>query len=113
MLNDSAVYGNVSHREEAGVRVTTSSSDLLEELQSIVRKELDQPDLQVTALTAVGDIPDWDSLAHVRIIVAIESRFRIFFDPDEYTQFANVGEMVDSIVKKIDLKSHAAVSTAA
>ncbi len=95
--------------------MNTSSSDLLEELQSIVRKELDQSDLQLTASTGVGDVPDWDSLAHVRIIVAIENRFRVFFDPDEYTEFTNVGEMVDCIAKKLALgqSSRAAVSPAA
>ncbi len=93
----------------------TSSSDLLEELQSIVRKELDQPNLQLTASTGVGEIPDWDSLAHVRIIVAIENRFRVFFDPDEYTEFTSVGEMIDSIADKLALSRSArdAVSTAA
>ncbi len=91
-----------------------SSSDLLEELQSIVRRELDQPDLQLTASTGVGDIPDWDSLAHVRIIVAIENRFRVFFDPDEYTEFTSVGEIVDSIADKLasSRSSREAASTA-
>jgi acyl carrier protein len=76
-------------------------AELLDEVQVILQIELDDPAAQITRSTVVDDIQDWDSVTHVRIIVAIESRFGIMFDLEEYTTFANVGEMIDCIARKL------------
>jgi len=47
------------------------------------------------------DVPGWDSLGHVTMIVAIEDRFGIEFTPDEYVAFNSVGELVAIIERKL------------
>jgi len=54
----------------------------------------------------VDDIPDWDSVTHVQIVVAIEKHFGIFFDPEEYMEFADLGEMIDCVAAKLARRSN-------
>jgi acyl carrier protein len=51
------------------------------------------------AVTA-DDVPGWDSTAHVGLIVEIEDRFGITFEPEEYVRFKNLGELADLIESK-------------
>jgi acyl carrier protein len=76
-------------------------TELLWQIQSIIREQLDDASIEVTDTTVVDDVPDWDSIAHVQIMVAIEGRFGVRFEPDEYIDFANVGEMIDCICEKL------------
>jgi acyl carrier protein len=55
-----------------------------------------QPNSEMTS----NDVPGWDSLGHVALIVAIEDRFAIEFSPEEYVGFDSVGELVDMIASK-------------
>lgn len=76
-------------------------TEILRQVRSIIREQLDDESIEVTNATVVDDVPDWDSIAHVQIMVAIEGRFSVRFDPDQYLEFANVGEMIDCIWEKL------------
>ena len=86
--------------------------EVLQEVQAIVRAELDDPSLAIADATRVDDLPDWDSVAHVRIIVAVESRFGILLDPEEYTEFEDMGAMIDCICDKLARKTDATAAGA-
>ena len=73
---------------------------ILTEVGGIIRSELDDQPLEITEHTVIDGIDGWDSVAHVRIIVAIETRFSVRFEPDEYMDFQNVGEVIDCLEKK-------------
>ena len=53
--------------------------NLLEELQEIFRDVFDQPNLLLTRESSASTIEDWDSLAHVNLVTAIERRYKIKF----------------------------------
>ncbi len=36
-------------------------------------------------------IPNWDSVAHIQLIMALEAEFDVQFDPDEIGELASVG----------------------
>ena len=55
----------------------------------------------ITSETCADDIEDWDSLAQINLIVAIEKEFRIKFTLDELVTFSNVGDMVKLMIRKI------------
>lgn len=42
-------------------------------------------------------IEEWDSLSHIRFIVAVEKRFGFRFSSAEIEGFSRVGDLVDSI----------------
>lgn len=76
---------------------TVIDQDILLKLQEILRLELDDDSLQVTAQTSADDVAAWDSLAHIRIITSAEREFNVQFDLDQIDGFNNVGDIVSSI----------------
>lgn len=48
-----------------------------------------------------AQVEKWDSLNHIKFIVALEKRFGLRFDLDELNDLQNIGEVVDLIGKKI------------
>ena len=74
---------------------------IFKELQPIFQDMFDDDELVVTDETNAAQIEDWDSLAQIRLIVAIEKHFSIKFVFEELQNLNNVGEMVDLIQKKL------------
>ena len=76
-------------------------NEIYEELNEIFMDVLDLDEVELTDETSADDIDEWDSLSHIQLIVAIEKAFKIKFTSKEIMSWKNVGEMVDSIMKKI------------
>ena len=74
--------------------------DILKELQPIFQDVFDDESLIITNETCAADIEDWDSLAQIRLVVAIEKQFGIKFAFGELQNTSNVGEMIKLIQKK-------------
>lgn len=77
------------------------SSDTLARFQAIVAAELGDPSIVLDHDTVADDVPFWDSLAHIRIMVAAEKAFGVRFDSDELNDLPNVGAVVDAIDRKL------------
>ena len=75
--------------------------DILKELQPIFQDVFDDEDLVVTNESNAESIDDWDSLSHIRLVVAIEKQFGIKFAFGELSVLENVGEMITLISQKI------------
>lgn len=56
-----------------------------------------QPTLKVSRETVSTDVKGWDSLAHVSLMMEIESKYDIEFDLEKMMSFANVGELHDEV----------------
>lgn len=76
-------------------------SNLLEQVQDIFRDILDQPELVLTRESSAYTVEDWDSLAHVNLVTAIERRFKVKFALSELQTLRNVGDMLDLLEKKL------------
>ena len=74
--------------------------EVLEKLNGIFQEEFDDSAIHVTDATTADDIEDWDSLAHINLIVAIENAFNMKFKMSEVTGMKNVGEMTDIILER-------------
>jgi acyl carrier protein len=75
--------------------------NLLEQVQDIFRDILDQPELVLTRESSAYTVEDWDSLAHVNLVTAIEMRFKVKFALSELQTLRNVGDMLDLLEKKL------------
>ena len=78
-----------------------TNEQILAELTEIFRGVFDDDDLQITPASTADDIPTWDSLNHINIVVATEMRFQIKFQTSEIESLKNVGELVDLVAAKI------------
>jgi acyl carrier protein len=77
-------------------------NNIIEELIPIFRNVLDDDEIIITSSTTAQDIDGWDSLAHIRLIVAIEKYFGLRFTAAEIYDIENVGEMTDLILKHLE-----------
>ena len=48
---------------------------------------------------AAGDIPQWDSIGHVNLLMAIEKDFSITFDVGDAIDIESIGDLLDMIEK--------------
>jgi acyl carrier protein len=70
------------------------------ELTEVFREIFDDPELTIGPGTTARDIPDWDSLAHIQLMVATEQAFGMRFNTGEVASLNNVGEMVALIASR-------------
>ncbi len=75
--------------------------ELQDRLNKVFREVFDEDDINITPGTTANDIDGWDSLSHVNLIVAIETKFGIRFSQKELLTFKNVGDMLNSIRSKL------------
>ena len=67
---------------------------------SIIRDALDEYSVPITLATSSHDVPNWDSVNHISIVVAVEDAFNMKFRAAELEKLQNVGELVRLIEKK-------------
>jgi acyl carrier protein len=96
---DSCALHSLENRQTQGCCVA-SKDGILQRVGEIMADTFDLDDLKVTPETTAGDVEEWDSLSHVRLIVAIERAFKIKFSNAEIERLHNVGELVDAIASK-------------
>ena len=77
-----------------------ATDGILQRVGEIMSDTFDLDDLKVTRETTADDVEEWDSLTHVRLIVAIERAFKIKFSNAEIERLRNVGELVDAVASK-------------
>jgi acyl carrier protein len=77
------------------------TEELIQKVNSIFIDVLDNEDIHLKYESTANDVEDWDSLTHIQLVVAIEKYFKIRFTSGEIQSFKNVGEMCDSIQKKL------------
>ena len=76
-------------------------SEILKRVGEIFREELGQSDLVLSDETTADDVEGWDSLSHVQLVAVMEDAFGIEFSSREILSWDNVGDLIDSIQKKV------------
>lgn len=78
------------------------TTKVLLEVNEIFKEVLDDESIVLNYESNSDNIDDWDSLAHIQLIVAIEKKYKIKFTAKEMVSWKNVGEMTENIVEKIN-----------
>lgn len=76
-----------------------------ESLKKVILKELDVDDFDLKDETTANEVPNWDSLNHVNVILAIEKEFKVKFKGIEVLKTKNVGDLQKLLDSKLALKS--------
>ena len=71
------------------------------QVQEVLRDLLDKPDLLIRDNLTASEVKGWDSFTHVTIMDAIEKQFKIKFSLGELDQLTNVGDILDTVAKKL------------
>lgn len=75
-------------------------AQLYSKLTAIFREVFDEDELNVTPQTTADDLDGWDSLSHIRLVLAISKAFGVKFSASEIGNLKNVGEFASLIEKK-------------
>lgn len=75
--------------------------EILSQVVEIFKDELDNDEIELTMESTAKEVEDWDSLSHIHLMVAIEKHFKIRFTSTEISNFKNVGEMVETVKKRL------------
>lgn len=74
-----------------------NQADVIANLQDIFDDLLLDP-TELKPDTTAKDVPEWDSLMHISILVAVEKEFDVRFRVGEVEKTKNVGEFADLII---------------
>lgn len=86
-----------SNREEM---TGMDHSAVLTRLGPVFQDVFDRSDIPLTLKTRASDVDGWDSIANLRLMIAIEGEFGIKFDVGEFQEYRNVGDLVAGILKR-------------
>ena len=73
--------------------------EVIAKLQTIFDTVFLEPVL-LTPVVSAKDVPEWDSLTHISLMVAVEKAFSVRFRVGEVENTKNVGEFADLINKR-------------
>lgn len=71
-------------------------------LLAVAAKILDVDVSKLSLDAGVGDLPQWDSFAHVGLVAEIEATFEIAFDIEEMTSFVTLGDIAEVVRNKAE-----------
>ena len=81
--------------------MSLSRDEILASIRDIMRDVFDDDDLEISLQTTAEEVEDWDSLSHIRLIVAVERKFGFKFKNSEIEALKNVGELVNLVETKV------------
>lgn len=64
------------------------------------REVLEDDDIVVNEDSTAKDVPGWDSLNHIYIVVGIESKFKVKFTSSEIQGWKCVGDILADLNRK-------------
>ncbi|MCX7875312.1 MAG: acyl carrier protein [Melioribacteraceae bacterium] len=71
------------------------------ELKEVILKQLNLEDFDLQDETIAPQVPGWDSLNHINIILAVEEKFGIKFKSRELLQLKCVGDLQKLVDSKL------------
>jgi acyl carrier protein len=77
-----------------------NDSEIYEKLTPVFRDVFDDETLIPTATMSAEDVEDWDSLSHIRLVVAVEKAFSIRFSTAELGTLKTVADLAGLIAAK-------------
>ena len=77
------------------------TAEIYRKLTSVFRDVFDDDNLTIAPEFTAAELPEWDSLQHIRLIIAAEREFALKFSAAEIATLENVGEFADLIRRKL------------
>ena len=74
--------------------------EIVSRLTPIFRDVFDNDALVVSEGMTAADVPTWDSLSNINMIIAVEKAFGVKFSIKDVRNLKNVGELLELIKRK-------------
>jgi len=69
-------------------------------IREVFREIFDDPNMVISDEVSANDVPEWDSLAQVKLIIGMEEEFEIKFSTHDITQMTSVGDFKKFLILK-------------
>ena len=76
-----------------------NQAEAIAKLQTIFDDLFLEP-VSLTPTLSAKDVPEWDSLTHISLMVSVEKAFGVRFRVGEVEHAKNVGEFAELIIKR-------------
>lgn len=70
--------------------MTATDQSLVENVQQVLAAALNVDAAEIHAETQFGDLPQWDSMGHMEVLVALEKEFGVEITADTITNLISV-----------------------
>lgn len=74
-----------------------SSHSLSKDIQNLLAEAIQVPIGLVTPDLAFGDLPEWDSLGHMEVMMRLEEQFEVEVNTDTIAQLVSIPEIIKYI----------------
>jgi acyl carrier protein len=77
------------------------STEIYPKLTEILREVFGDESLTATPTLTAKDVPGWDSLRNIRLMLTIEKAYRVRFSATEIGKLQNVADLVHLVQAKL------------
>jgi acyl carrier protein len=77
-----------------------NQTEVIAKLQTIFDDLFLEP-VHLTPTVSAKDVPEWDSLIHISLVIAVEEAFSVRFRVGEVDATSNIGEFANLILKRM------------
>ena len=70
------------------------NAEIYQKLTSVFHEVLDEESIMVRPNLTADDVDEWDSLSHIRLVLAVQKAFQTRFSAAQTANLKNVGEFV-------------------
>ena len=78
---------------------------ITKELKQVILTSLNLDDWDINDDTLAEQVPGWDSLSHVNVILAVERHFGVHFKAREVLSLKNIGDLQRLLDSKLHSRS--------
>lgn len=77
-----------------------TTEEINQKLTAVFQDVMDRDDIVLKETMTADDVEEWDSLSHIRLMVAVEKKFGVRFTNAEIEGLKDVGSLVRLIATK-------------
>ena len=78
----------------------TPSPTLIEQIQNILAEAIQVPLEEITPDLAFGDLPQWDSMGHMEVMLRLEEKFGVEITADTIAALTSIPEICKHLEQK-------------
>ncbi len=78
-----------------------TSDEILNRVRQVIAKQFPVAAENITRETVAIDVPGWDSVTHVHLLLAIEREFGVRIPDDRVFSMDQVGDLVDVLADQL------------
>lgn len=77
------------------------STPVLDQVREIASDLFNVPAAQLTADSSPETLPDWDSVQHLNLVLTLEQRFNVQFEPEDIDKMRSLSAVAEIVSRRM------------